>query len=273
MICCKSRNTAPARTCTWFGSITCLPARWSTRGWRRQKRARDEESRLRALRSLAIFALTYSFIRSRKARQEPQSPPRTAKPTKNLPCDKLHSATSPRSRTPEASKKYNSTALTVLLLGSIALAGTGFPYVSASSGISPEPANSQKNKEEKSKDKKGQQQMSSAEVERETGRRALRRGEAGEALVHLENALRLYKGGDRWGEAATHDLLGDLYDQQGRYGLALEHFQSALKIYTDTKHAEYNTNLMLAKIGNMYYRQGDFPAARSAYDRMEVKKP
>lgn len=169
--------------------------------------------------------------------------------------------------------KYNSTALPVLLLGSIALAGTGFPYVSSSSGISPEAANSQKNKEEKSKDKKGQQQMSSAEVERETGRRALRRGEAGQALIHLENALRLYKGGDKWGEAATHDLLGDLYDQQGRYGLALEHFQSALKIYKDTKHAEYNANLMLAKIGNMYYRQGDFPAARSAYERMEVKKP
>jgi len=131
-------------------------------------------------------------------------------------------------------------------------------------------AATQKSKE---KDKKGQQQMSSAEVERETGRRALRRGEAGEALIHLENALRLYKGGDKWGEAATHDLLGDLYDQQGRYGLALEHFQSALKIYTDTKHAEYNVNLMLAKIGNMYYRQGDFPAARAAYDRMEVKKP
>lgn len=115
--------------------------------------------------------------------------------------------------------------------------------------------------------------MSSAEVERETGRRALRRGEAGEALIHLENALRLYKGGDKWGEAATHDLLGDLYDQQGRYGLALEHFQSALKIYTDIKHAEYNANLMLAKTGNMYYRQGDFPAARGAYGRMKVKKP
>lgn len=169
--------------------------------------------------------------------------------------------------------KYNSTALTVLLLGSIALAGTSFSYVSSSPTLSAEPATSQKHKEEKSKDKKGQQQMSSAEVERETGRRALRRGEAGEALIHLENALRLYKGGDKWGEAATHDLLGDLYDQQGRYGLALEHFQSALKIYNDTKHAEYNVNLMLAKIGNMYYRQGDFPAARAAYDRMEVKKP
>src|SRR5207302_840389 len=88
-----------------------------------------------------------------------------------------------------------------------------------------------------------------------------------------ENALRLYKGGDRFGEAATHDLLGELYEQQGRYSFALEHFQSALKIYTDTKHAEYNANLMLAKIGNMYYRQDDFKSARASYERMDVKKP
>lgn len=160
--------------------------------------------------------------------------------------------------------------LTIFLLGSITLAATPLPYVPSSPRAVSWTAATQKSKD---KDKKGQQQMSSAEVERETGRRALRRGEAGDALIHLENALRMYKGGDKWGEAATHDLLGDLYDQQGRYGLALEHFQSALKIYTDTKHAEYNVNLMLAKIGNMYYRQGDFPAARAAYDRMEVKKP
>lgn len=161
---------------------------------------------------------------------------------------------------------HKTTALTILLLASVTLAGTP----SSSPRLFAESSSAQKSKD---KDKKGQQQMSSAEVERETGRRLLRRGEAGEALIHLESALRLYKGGDKWGEAATHDLLGDLYDQQGRYGLALEHFQSALKIYSDTKHAEYNSNLMLAKIGNMYYRQGDFPAARGSYDRMEVKKP
>jgi CHAT domain-containing protein/tetratricopeptide (TPR) repeat protein len=167
---------------------------------------------------------------------------------------------------------HKTTALTVLLLASVTFGGTPVPPVSSAPRLLAESSPAQKSKD-KDKDKKGQQQMSSAEVERETGRRALRRGEAGEALIHLENALRLYKGGDKWGEAATHDLLGDLYDQQGRYGLALEHFQSALKIYTDTKHAEYNVNLMLAKIGNMYYRQGEFQAARAAYDRMEVKKP
>jgi CHAT domain-containing protein len=163
---------------------------------------------------------------------------------------------------------HNTTALAMLALGSITLSGSSLPTLSAALRLPAKSALAQKDKE-----KKGQQQMSGAEAERETGRRALRRGEAGEALIHLENALRLYKGGDKWGEAATHDLLGELYEQQGRYGSALEHFQSALKIYTDTKHAEYNANLMLAKIGNMYYQQGDFQAARGAYDRMDVKKP
>jgi CHAT domain-containing protein len=162
---------------------------------------------------------------------------------------------------------HNKTALTILLLASITLAGSSLPCVSSSP---PPPARSEPVQKKEKKDK---EQTSGADNERETGRRALRRGEAGEALVHLENALRLYKGGDKWGEAATHDLLGDLYEQQGRYSFALEHFQSALKIYTDTKHAEYNANLMLAKIGNMYYRQGDFESARSAYNRMNVKKP
>jgi len=168
--------------------------------------------------------------------------------------------------------RNKTTALTMMLLGSITLAESSLHPLESSAPVAAMSTPAQ-NKEEKSKDKKGQQQMSGAEAERETGRRALRRGEAGEALIHLENALRLYKGGDKWGEAATHDLLGDLYEQQGRYGFALEHFQSALKIYTETKHAEYNTNLMLAKIGNMYYREGDFESARASYDRMDVKKP
>jgi tetratricopeptide (TPR) repeat protein len=130
---------------------------------------------------------------------------------------------------------------------------------------------------QKQKEKqKTKDQTAAAEAEREAGRRALRRGQAGVALVHLENALKVYgQGGDKFGEAATHDLLGQLYEQQGRYGLALEHFRAALKIYTEphAKHSEYDANLMHAKIGNMYYRQGDLEGARGAYNRMNVKKP
>jgi hypothetical protein len=118
---------------------------------------------------------------------------------------------------------HKTTTLTMLLLGSTTLSGSIFPTVSATLRVPAKSALAQKDKE-----KKGQQQMSGADSERETGRRALRRGEAGEALIHLENALRLYKGGDKWGEAATHDLLGELYEQQGRYGFALEHVHCSL---------------------------------------------
>ena len=167
--------------------------------------------------------------------------------------------------------KHKATALIMLLLGSITLAGSSLSSVSSLPLAPTESSPDQKNKD---KDKKSQQQVSGAENEREIGRRALRRGEAGEALVHLETALRLYKGGDKLGEAATYDLLGQLYEQQGRYSIALEQFQSALKIYGDSKKgSEYNLNLMLAKIGNIYYRQGDYESARGAYDRMKVKKP
>jgi CHAT domain-containing protein/tetratricopeptide (TPR) repeat protein len=153
----------------------------------------------------------------------------------------------------------------LILAGSVVTSSASLPHSVST------PATEQKSKEKN----KGNDASGAAENEREVGRRYLRRGEAGEALVHLENALRLYKGSDKFGEAATHDLLGNLYERQGRYGLALEHYQSALRIYTEPKikDAEYNANLMLAKIGNMYYQQGNLAAARDAYGRMKVKKP
>src|SRR5215218_5536420 len=71
-----------------------------------------------------------------------------------------------------------------------------------------------------------------AGAERDRGRELLRRGRAGEALVHLENALKAYKqSGDRAGEASTRDLLGELYERQGRYDLAQEHYTVAQNIY------------------------------------------
>src|ERR1044072_7341592 len=63
-----------------------------------------------------------------------------------------------------------------------------------------------------------------AGAERDRGRELLHRGHAGEALVHLENALKAFRQtGDRAGEASTRDLLGELYEQQGRYDLAQQH--------------------------------------------------
>src|SRR5207244_8325116 len=71
-----------------------------------------------------------------------------------------------------------------------------------------------------------------AGAERDRGRELLRRGHAGEALIHLENALKAFKqSGDSSGEASTHDLLGELYEQQGRYDLAQEHYTIAQNLY------------------------------------------
>src|SRR5215212_8532201 len=55
---------------------------------------------------------------------------------------------------------------------------------------------------------------------------------AGAALVRLENALKAFKqSGDRSGEASTRDLLGELYERQGRYDLAQEHYTVAQNLY------------------------------------------
>ncbi|HVF87075.1 MAG TPA: tetratricopeptide repeat protein, partial [Pyrinomonadaceae bacterium] len=61
-------------------------------------------------------------------------------------------------------------------------------------------------------------QMDGATAELIKGKTLLRRGRAAEALIRLENALKLFKGAhNKRGEAATHDLLGELYERQGRY--------------------------------------------------------
>jgi CHAT domain-containing protein len=125
------------------------------------------------------------------------------------------------------------------------------------------------------------QQGGGAGAELESGRALLRRGRAGEALVHLENSLRMFRqGGDKSGEIAARDLLGELYEQQGRYDVALEHYQQAFKLLTgedekgsDKKSGAYNANLLLARIGQMHYRQGNLTEAAGTFNRMKVKKP
>ncbi|MDQ5838487.1 MAG: tetratricopeptide repeat protein, partial [Acidobacteriota bacterium] len=126
--------------------------------------------------------------------------------------------------------------------------------------------------------------------EREQGRALLHRGKAGEALVHLERALKSFQqAGDRVGEASTRDLLGELYERQGRYDVALQNYDAAYDLYAalaaeesrqgqlasalSTQENAYNSNLMLAKIGQMYYRRGDADRARSAFERMRVTRP
>lgn len=147
-----------------------------------------------------------------------------------------------------------------------------------------------------------------AGTERDRGRGVLRRGRAGEALVHLENALKAFRqSGDRAGEASTRDLLGELYEQQGRYDLAQEHYTAAQNLYAagakgpaiappgvslpggrvsadvtqgataavglSTEESAYNARLMLAKIGNMLYRRGEYDEARAVFTQMNVERP
>ena len=148
-----------------------------------------------------------------------------------------------------------------------------------------------------------------AGAERDRGRELLRRGRAGEALVHLENALKAYRqSGDRGGEASTRDLLGELYERQGRYDLAQEHYTVAQNLYgagsesalptaplggrlpggrvsevgsegataavgLSAEESAYNARLMLAKIGNMLYRRGEYDDARAVFTQMNVEKP
>ncbi|HZT58216.1 MAG TPA: CHAT domain-containing protein [Pyrinomonadaceae bacterium] len=126
--------------------------------------------------------------------------------------------------------------------------------------------------------------------EREQGRALLHRGKAADALVHLERALKGFQAaGDKSGEASTRDLMGELYERQGRYDIAQQNYDDAYKIYAamaasesregalvaslSTQEGAYNANLMLAKIGEMQYRRGDANAAREAFSRMRVAKP
>ena len=71
-------------------------------------------------------------------------------------------------------------------------------------------------------------QAGGAVEEREQGRALLHRGKAGEALVHLERALKSFQqAGDKSGEASTRDLMGELYERQGRYDVALQNYDAA----------------------------------------------
>src|ERR1044072_1467898 len=148
------------------------------------------------------------------------------------------------------------------------------------------------------------QQTDSAGTALREGRRLLKRGQADKALIQLKNALNLYPSAkNNSGMAATHNELGDLYMRQGQYQVALDHYQKAYDgffagnpkqdaVTSGVASAEapaavttaasaaasiaddkYNTNLMLAKIGDVNFRLGKTADARPAYGRMAVRKP
>lgn len=119
------------------------------------------------------------------------------------------------------------------------------------------------------------------------GKSLLQRGRASEAFGRLETALRLYTASnDDKGQAAALDALGDLYQRQGQYEVARGYYDRAHDAYarsasntgagaviTGVNMGAYNANLTLAKIGDMYHRQGRINEARAAYGRMSVTRP
>lgn len=149
----------------------------------------------------------------------------------------------------------------------------------------------------------------SASAERQAGRELLRVGNAAAALVHLERARRAFHdSGDVSGEASTLDLLGELYERQGRYDFALSNYRAALDLYTaaagkskpkasgilpgqagrvasdaargadaavalSEEQRSFNALLMHAKIGNVLYRRNDLAGARVEYMSVGVEKP
>ncbi|MBC7909423.1 MAG: CHAT domain-containing protein, partial [Pyrinomonadaceae bacterium] len=104
------------------------------------------------------------------------------------------------------------------------------------------------------------------------GRALLKRGNAEQALVQLEQALKLYTAANNAkGIAESRDALGDLYSRQGQYSVALMQYQKANESFASANDT-YNANLMLAKTGDMFFRAGMDTEARSAYSRMTVPK-
>lgn len=181
--------------------------------------------------------------------------------------------------------RFFTICLTVVLVGSLTLGGA---TASAGSGAGAAKPDS------KSEGPK----RSGAGAERDQGRALLHRGRSAEALDHLNKALKAFQqAGDRGGVASTQDLLGELYERQGRYDLAQQHYRVAYSLYaaaakqtkditppkvpggrateattavasaatlTAEEH-DYNARLMLAKIGNAYFRGGDIDSARAYY--------
>jgi CHAT domain-containing protein/tetratricopeptide (TPR) repeat protein len=119
------------------------------------------------------------------------------------------------------------------------------------------------------------------------GRALLKRGKADLALVQLQNALKAFKQeGSPKGIASANDALGDLYVRQGQYTVAVKFYQDAQTAFREAASKqgalettigmpdnEFNANLMLAKIGDTYYRMGNMSEASSAYGQMQVVKP
>ncbi|HJQ35117.1 MAG TPA: CHAT domain-containing tetratricopeptide repeat protein [Pyrinomonadaceae bacterium] len=167
--------------------------------------------------------------------------------------------------------------LTTLLASSITCASVSFPHVA----VQPPPTHASHVGGLLESQEQRTEWAQRAWAEFRTGRGLLHRGDSAGALVHLDSALELFRQVEnRRGEAATHDLLGELYERQGGYEIARDHFNKAHDLFAGPispkekkRVSPYDADLMLAKLGQIHYRLGDLDAARSAFERMNAKKP
>jgi CHAT domain-containing protein/tetratricopeptide (TPR) repeat protein len=85
------------------------------------------------------------------------------------------------------------------------------------------------------------------------------------ALAPLTEALKLYnRDGNQNGIGVTSAALGDLYEQEGQYAVALRYFQAARQAFIANKET-VNANLMLSRIGESYLLMDDNAAAKAAF--------
>ncbi|MFN2453575.1 MAG: CHAT domain-containing protein [Pyrinomonadaceae bacterium] len=97
------------------------------------------------------------------------------------------------------------------------------------------------------------------------GRISLRRNRADEALGSLETALKLYTdAGDKSGQAAAQDALGELYERQGQNETALRYYRNAYDSFR-AQNESASANLLLAKIGETEFLMGNTAGARTAF--------
>src|SRR5262249_28664206 len=116
------------------------------------------------------------------------------------------------------------------------------------------------------------QSATDARAALDQGKALLRRNQADQALGYLETALRLFnQSGNGNGRAAAEDAIGDIYARQGQYNIALRYYQSAYEAF-QARNEAINSNLMLAKIGETYFRLGKISEAQLAFARITAKK-
>ncbi|HEV7746078.1 MAG TPA: CHAT domain-containing tetratricopeptide repeat protein [Pyrinomonadaceae bacterium] len=105
----------------------------------------------------------------------------------------------------------------------------------------------------------------SARTKLERGRNLLAHFKFYAALDPLTEALKSYtKRGDQNGIGVTSDALGDLYQEEGQYVVALRYFEDARRAFLANKET-LNASLVLSKIGETHLIMDDNAGAKAVF--------